>query len=33
MKDMIKSGLLFNSIGTILVSVIFLVWGRFGFGI
>jgi len=33
MKDMIKGGLWFNFIGIILVSVIFLVWGRFVLGI
>jgi len=32
-KDMVKGGLLFNFIGIILVSVIFLVWGRFVLGI
>jgi len=32
-KDMIKGGLWFNFIGIILVSVIFLVWGRFVLGI
>jgi sodium-dependent dicarboxylate transporter 2/3/5 len=33
MKDMIKGGLWFNFIGIILVSVIFLLWGRFVLGI
>ena len=33
MKDMIRGGLWFNFIGVILVSVIFLVWGRFVLGI
>lgn len=33
MKDMIKGGLWFNLIGIILVSVIFLVWGRYVLGI
>ncbi len=33
MKDMIKGGLWFNFIGILLVSVIFLVWGRFVLGI
>ncbi len=32
-KDMIKGGLWFNFIGIFLVSVIFLVWGRFVLGI
>jgi sodium-dependent dicarboxylate transporter 2/3/5 len=32
-KDMIRGGLWFNFIGIILVSVIFLVWGRFVIGI
>jgi len=32
-KDMVKGGLLFNFIGILLVSVIFLVWGRFVLGI
>jgi len=32
-KDMVKGGLLFNFIGIIIVSVIFLVWGRFVLGI
>lgn len=33
MRDMIKGGLWFNFIGILLVSVIFLVWGRFVLGI
>jgi len=33
MKDMIKGGLWFNFIGIILVSVIFLIWGRFILGV
>lgn len=33
MKDMIKGGLWFNFIGIILVSIIFLIWGRFVLGI
>lgn len=33
MKNMIKGGLIFNIVGTILVSVIFLVWGTFILGI
>jgi len=32
-KDMIKGGLWFNFIGIILVSVVFLIWGRFVLGI
>lgn len=32
-KDMVKGGLLFNFIGIIIVSVVFLVWGRFVLGI
>ncbi len=32
-KDMIKGGLWFNFIGIILVSVFFLIWGRFVLGI
>ncbi|WP_457617262.1 SLC13 family permease [Lutibacter sp.] len=32
-KDMIKAGLLFNIVGVILVSVIFLLWGTFVLGI
>ena len=33
MKNMIKGGLIFNIVGTILVSVIFLVWGTYILGI
>jgi sodium-dependent dicarboxylate transporter 2/3/5 len=33
MKDMIKGGLWFNLIGIFLVSLIFLVWGRYVLGI
>ncbi len=32
-KDMVKGGLLFNFIGILIVSLIFLVWGRFVLGI
>jgi len=32
-KDMIKGGLWFNFIGILLVSVVFLVWGRFVLGV